>query len=168
MGKIVVRTKFNKTGKRTLTTPLREEYVCAPANRKYRQVYDRIEAEFKKKMHNPRHKYAKTIARFAASYLASKSSSAQETYSLVEYLTYSGIKASSGRIDMTKLKNIPGLTEIEEKAWKTCNREFDLLWRKRQADLDEASRQHDETKRQLWRETSDEIHREFHPENSDS
>jgi len=167
VGKIIVHTKFNKTGKRILTTPLQEKYVCALANRKYHQACDKIEAEFKSKMHNPQHKYAKTIARFIARYISNNSSSVQETFTLVEYLAYGSMKGSSGRTDMTKLKNIPGLSEIEEESWKTCQKEFSTLWRRRESDLSKASNQHNEMKRQLWREITDEIHNEFHPENED-
>jgi predicted secreted protein len=82
----------------------------------------------------------------------------------VEYLAYGSMKRSSGRIDMTKLKNISGLSKIEEEAWQTCQKESSTLWRRRESDLAKASNQHDEMKRQLWREITDEIHYEFHPE----
>jgi hypothetical protein len=157
VGKIIVHTKSNKTGKRILTTPLQEKYVSAPANRKYYQACNKIEAEFKSKMCNPQHKYTKTLARFIASYIANKSSSVQETFALVEYFAYGSMNGSSGRIDITRFENISGLSDIEEKAWRTCQKEFSILWRKRESDLEIASYEHDKMKRQLWREVAGEI-----------
>jgi len=165
MGKIVVHTKFNRTGKRILTTPLREEYVCAPANRKYRQAYNRIEAEFKKKMHDPDNKYIETVSRFVAEYVASKSSSYDEILKIVKFLAACSIRAIGPRIGshmdsriwLQRLGNIPGLSALEEKAWQTCRKEFNTLWVKRETALQKASYEHDEMKRQLWREISDRL-----------
>jgi len=38
MGKVVIRTKFNKTGKRVLKIPLDDRQICAPAHQRYREA----------------------------------------------------------------------------------------------------------------------------------
>jgi hypothetical protein len=176
MSKMVVHTKFNKTGKRILTTPLQEEGVCAPANRKYGQARNRIETEFKKKWHYPQDRYVDTLSSFIVSYVSNKSSAHEEVYELVKFLAVCSIKATGSRIGihmgsniwLQKLGNIPGLAELEAKAWQTCQKEFKTLLEKRETALKKASNKHDEMKRQLWREISDEIHRQFHPEDNGS
>jgi len=173
MGKIVVPTKFNKTGKRVLTTPLQEKWVCAPANRQYRQAYHAIESEFKKKKDKPLYQYIETMSHFIASYIASSSASNEERYKITKFLAEGSLReigpmAIGGRMNSQRwsqqLGNIPGLSQAEEESWQTYVEESNKLWKRREDALSKASDEHDAMKRALWREISDHIHHQYHPE----
>jgi hypothetical protein len=175
MGKIVVRTKFNKTGRRVLTTPLQEKWVCAPADRRYKKAYYAIESEFKKKKDKPLYPYIEKISHFIASYVASSSVSAKERYRIVKFLSESSLRetgpmAIGDHMDARRwsrqLGDISGLSHVEEEAWQTYVEESQTLWKERENALNRASYAHDVMKRALWKEISDQIHREFHPEDN--
>jgi len=174
MDKIVVCTKFNKTGKRILTTPLQEKQVCAPANRRYRQSYYSIESEFKKKKDEPLYRYIEEMSHFIASYVASSSATHEQRYKITKFLAEGSLRetgpiAIGGRMDSARwsrqLIDILGLSQAEEKLWETYVKESNELWEWRKEALKKASNEHDAMKRALWREVSNQIHRKFHPQN---
>ena len=86
MDKIVIPTKFNKTGRRVLTTPLQEKSVCAPANLQYKQSYSAIEDEFRRKKDKPLQQYIEEMSHFVASYIASNSPSDEDRYRITKFL----------------------------------------------------------------------------------
>ena len=50
MGSIIVKTKFNDSGKRKLTTPLSDERVCRPANRRWKQARQAADEELNRRL----------------------------------------------------------------------------------------------------------------------
>ena len=173
MGKIVIPTKFNKTGRRVLTTPLQEKWVCTPANRRYRQSYDAIEAEFRRNKDKPLQAYIEEMSHFVASYTASNSASDEDRYRTTKFLAecslrLTGPMAIGGPSDSKRwsrqLGDILGLSQVEEKAWQTYVDASSRLEKEREEALDRARDECSTMKRALWREISDHIHRQCHPE----
>jgi len=173
MGKIVIPTKFNKTGRRVLTTPLQGIWVCAPANRRYRQSYCATEAEFKRNKDKPLRPYIEEMSHFVASYIASNSASDEDRYRVTKFLAecslrQTGPMAIGGRSDSERwsrqLGDILGLSQVEEEAWQTYVDTSSKLRKEREEALDRASYARDTMKRALWREISDHIHHQCHPE----
>lgn len=86
MGKIIVPTKFNKTGKRIPITPLDEREICAPAYRLYRKAYHTAQAEWKRKCDSTERTYVESMARWIASYVARDSTPVTERNKIVKFL----------------------------------------------------------------------------------
>lgn len=149
MGKIVVPTKFNKVGKRVLTTPVEGKWVCAPADRRYRQSRRAIEAEFRSNIHKPWQAYIETMSRFLASYVGSNSASEEDRYRIIRFLAECKLTENA---DRPQLGDIPGLSQVEQEARKTYVNAFNKLLKKREEALKQASYEHDVEKRELWKE----------------
>jgi hypothetical protein len=173
MDKIVIPTKFNKTGKRVLTTPLKEELVCAPANRRYKQSYYAIEAEFRRNKDKPLQTYIEEMSHFIASYIASNSASDGDRYRITKFLAECNLKQTGpiaivGRQDSERwsrqLGDVPGLSQVEEEAWHAYVDASNRLEKEREEALARARDERDAMKRALWREISDHIHQQCHPE----
>ena len=162
MGKIVIPTKFNKTGRRVLTTPLQEKWICAPANRRYRQSCKAIEAEFKRNKDKPLQSYIEEMSHFLASYIASNSASDEDRYRITKFLAKCSLRQSERW--SRQLGDIPGLSQVEQEAWQTYMDAFNKLLKEREEALDRASYEHDVMKRALRREIDDHIHHQYHPE----
>jgi hypothetical protein len=176
MGKIVIPTKFNKTGRRVLTTPLQEKQVCAPANQRYRQSYDAIEAEFIRNKDRPLQAYIEEMSHFIASYIASNSASNEDRYRITKFLAESSLRQTGPlaivrRQDSERwsrqLGDIPGLSQVEEEAWQTYVDASNKLEKEREEALNRTGSERDAMKRALWREISDHIHHQCHPEDDE-
>jgi hypothetical protein len=161
VGKIVIPTKWNKSGKRVLKTPLEGKWVCAPADKRYRESCRAIEAEFKRNMHKPWQAYVERMAEVLASYVGTKSASKEERYRIVKFLAEGRLTESAGR---PQLGDIPEISQEEQEAWETYIDEYSKVYGKREEDLKRASYEHDVEKRALWREITDHIHYQYHPE----
>ena len=161
MGMIVVPTKFNKTGKRVLKTPLEDKWVCAPANRRYRESCKAIQAEFKRNMHKPWRAYIERMAQVLASYVGSNSASNEDRYRITKFLAEGRLTESAGR---PQLGDIPEISQEEEEAWENYIEESSKVFGKWEEGLERASYEHGVEKRALWREITDHIHYEYHPE----
>lgn len=161
MGKIVIPTKSNKTGKRVLKTPLEGKWVCAPANKRYSQSYKAIMDEFKRNMHKPWQAYVERMAEVLASYVGSKSASKEDRYKIVKFLAEGRLTESAGR---PELGDIPDISQEEQEAWETYIEEYGKVYGKWEEDLERASYEHGVEKRALWKEISDYYHHECHPE----
>jgi hypothetical protein len=173
MGKIVVPTKFNKTGRRVLAAPLQDKLVCARANRRYKQTYCAVEAEFKRNKDKPLQMYIEEMSHFIASYTASNSASDEDRYRIAKFLAECSLRQTGplavvGRQDYGRwsrqLGDISGLSEVEEKAWQNYVDASYKLEKEREEALDRARDERDAMKRALWREISDHIHHQCHPE----
>lgn len=161
MEKLRVPTKFNKTGWRDLKIPLDDKQVCAPANRRYRESYKAIMDEFKRNMHKPWQAYVERMAEVLASYVDSKSASKEDTYRIVKFLAEGRLAESRGR---PELGDIPNISQEEQEAWANYIEEYGKVYGKWKEDLEIASYEHGVEKRALWREITDHIHYQYHPE----
>lgn len=164
MGKILIPTKFNKTGRRVLTTPLHDKSVCAPANRIYRQSYCAIEAEFKRNKDKPLQTYIEEMSHFVASYIASNSASDEDRYRIAKFLAECSLRQTGPIRWSRQLGDIRGLSQVEEKAWQTYVAASNRLEKEKEEALDRARDKCSTMKRALWREISDHIHHQCHPE----
>lgn len=161
MGEIVVPTKFNKKGKRVLKTPVEGKRVCEPADRRYRQSCKVIEAEFKRKMHEPWQGYIEKMSRFLASYVGSNSASEEDRYKIIKFLAECKLAENGGR---PELGDIPGLSKVEQEARKMYMKEFNKLLKIREDALKRASYVHDIEKRELWKEVEESLRNQSHTE----
>jgi hypothetical protein len=161
MDEIVVPTRFYKTGRRRLKLPLDDKQVCAPANRRYRQSYKAIEAEFHSNMHKPWQAYFERMTEVLASYVSSESASKEERYRIVKFLAEGRLTESA---DRPQLRDIPGISQEEEEAWEAYMEERGKVYGKWKEGLERASYEHDVEKRALRREVTDHIHYQYHPE----
>ena len=164
MGKIVIPTKSNKTGKRVLKTPLGGKWICAPANRRYSKSCKAIEAEFKRNMHKPWQAYIEKMSEVIASYVGSKSASDEDRYRIIKFLAEGGLTEYAGR---PQLGDIPGLYQVEQEAWQGYMEAFGKLLKEREEALDRARYEHGVEKRALWKEISDYYQHECHPEDDE-
>jgi len=161
MGRIVVRTKSNRTGRRVLKTPLEDRLVCAPANKRYSQCCKAIEAEFKRNFHKPWQAYIEKVSEVIASYVGSRCTSDEGKYRIIRFLAEGGLREDAGRAE---LREMLGRPQVEEEAWQTYLEEFGKLLKEREEGLKTASYEHGVEKRALWREITDQIHYECHPD----
>lgn len=164
MDKIVVPTRFNKTGRRVLKLPLDDKQVCAPANKRYSQSYKAIMDEFNRNMHKPWQAYVERMAEALASYVGSKSASKEDRYKIVKFLAEGRLTESASR---PQLGDIPDISQEEQEAWETYIEEYGRVDGKWKEDLERASYEHGVEKRALWREISDYYHHECHPEDDE-
>ena len=175
MEKIVVPTKFNKTGKRVLSLPLDEEKVCAPAYRIYREAYRKTQDEWKRKWDSAKQTYVESIAHWIASYIARDSTPATEKYKIAKFLAEQSL-AERGPMNITgpnssqrwsvQLGNILELASVEGKAWKAYIIASNKADAERDTVLARVKSACDEMKRALSREISDHTHRQYHPEDT--
>lgn len=174
MEKIVVPTKFNKTGKRVLSFPLEEERICAPAYQQYRKAYRAAQDEWKRKWDSAEQTYVESVAHWIASYIARDSTSVAERYKITKLLAglslaQRGPVPIPGQADSERWSiqlGIPKLSDVEEKAWEVYLAASSKADEERDAALAKAKSACDEMKRALSREISDHIHRQHHPEDT--
>jgi len=173
MGKIVVPTKFNKTGKRVLTTPLQGKWVCAPAEQRYRKTLADIEAKFKRRDDESRQRYIETMSHLIASYVSSSSTSSEERYMITKLLAEIVLKergpiapeeVSSCQRLSNQLRGVSGLYQAAEEAWRIYAGEGNKLWEERHEEIRIAMMDCKVMRDALWREISDHIHHQCHPE----
>ncbi len=167
MEKIIVPTKFNKTGKRILTIPLDKRQVCAPAYRLYRKAYHTAQTEWKRKWDSAKQTYVESVAYWIASYIARDSTPVAEKYKIAKFLAEQNL-AKRGPMNITGLGSsqrwsiqlgMPELSDVEEEAWEayvTASNKADL---ERKGAIAKAQTDCDDMKRALSREISDHIHR---------
>jgi len=172
--RIIVPTRFNKTGKRVLTTPLDEKKIYAPAYRLYRKAYHTAQAEWKRKRDSAKQTYVESVAHWIASYIARDSTPATEKYKIAKFLAEQNL-AGRGPMNITGPGNsqrwsiqldIPELSGVEEKAWEAYVAASKKVDAERDATVAKAGSDCDEMKRALWREISDHIHHQYHPEDT--
>ena len=63
-----------------------------------------------------------------------------------------------------QLGDILGLSQMEKEAWHTYIEASSKLWKEREEALGRSNYEHVTMKRALWREISDHIHHQYHPE----
>lgn len=172
MAMIVFPTKFNKTGRRVLTTPLKEKWVCAPAKRRYRKACDVIKSEWKLRLDEARRRYTETMLVLIASYVAGSSTSKEQKHMIISFLIEeSSIGTAAMDVDVPrrwskKLRNITGLDQAAEEASRIYEETRDRVFREWDEALGRAHDEYDAMKRTLWRECSDHIHHEYHVEDA--
>jgi len=161
MDKIVVPTRFNKTGKRVLRTPLDAKRIYAPAEQKYQPIFRAIEDEWWRKLNYARRAYAERVADWMASYVARDSTPAAERYRVVKFLAEEAL-AEHGPMEVKgpmawkrwscQIGEIPGLPRLEEESWEayigTCCRYDEEMGMVRAKAYDD----YQDMKRALWRE----------------
>lgn len=171
MEKIVVPTKFNKTGKRVLSIPLDDRKVCAPAYRLYKKAYRAAQDEWVRKGDSAKRTYAESMAHWIASYVARDSTPVGEKYRIAKFLAEQSL-AERGPMNITgpgssqrwsiQLGNMSELASIEEEAWEA----YVVICRKadaeREAAIAKAHTDCGDMKRALSREISDHIHHQYH------
>ncbi len=175
MDKIVVPTKFNKTGKRVLSTPLDEDKICAPAYQQYRKAYDRAQAEWKRNCDSGVWKYIESMAHWIASYVAKDSTPNTEKYRIAKFLAEQSL-AERGPMNTTgpgssqrwsvQLGDIPELSSIEEKAWEDYVAGTNKADTEREAALAKARTDCDKMKQALAKEVSEHIHQQHRREDT--
>ena len=161
MANIRIRTQFNKSGWRVLKIPLRDKQVCAPANKRYRESYKVIQDEFKRNMHKPWQEYIERIAEILESYISGKSAKKEDRYKILKYLAESKLEECRGRPEFGEITEI---SKDEQEAWEKYIEEYGKVYGKWKEDLERASYEHSVEKRALWREITDHIHYQYHPE----
>ena len=160
MDKIVVPTKFNKTGKRVLKTPVDERRIYAPADKKYRRAFDAIQAEWLRKWNSATREYVESMAHWIASYVARDSTPAAEKHRIVKFLA----ERSLSQRWSNQLGRIPELARVEEENWEAYVETCGKADEERAIATAKASADHNDMKRALWREIADHIHYQYHPE----
>lgn len=163
MEELRIPTKFNKTGIRVLKTPLEDKWVCAPANRKYRQACKTITDKFDRNEDKPLKEYIEKMSRIIACYVGSESASDEDRYRIIKFLAEGGLTGSKSA-DRPEIGDIPGLSKMVQEAWQKYMEESSKLWKEREEALEEARYKHGVERRALWREITDHIHYQYHPE----
>ena len=174
MEKIVVPTKFNKTGKRVLKTPLDEKQIHAPAFRLYKKAYRKAQDEWKRKWDSAQQTYVESMAHWIASYIARDSTSVAERYKVTKLLAelslvQRGPVPIPGRVDSERWSiqlGIPELSDVEREAWETYLAVSNKADAEKDAAFAKAKSTCDDMKRALQREISDHIHHQYHPEDT--
>ena len=164
MEKIVVSTKFNKTGKRVLTIPLDDRKVCAPAYRLYKKAYPAAQDEWIRKCDSAEQTYVESMAHWIASYVARDSTPATEKYRIAKFLAKQSL-VERGPMNLMgpgsaqrwsiQLGDMSELSDIEEKAWKAYITASNKADAERDAAIAKARTDCDNMKRELTREISD-------------
>jgi hypothetical protein len=173
MEKIVVPTKFNKTGKRVLSVPLDEDKIYAPAYQEYRKVYRAVQDDWKRKHNLEIDKYVEKIAHWIASYIAKDSTPDTEKYRIAKFLAEQGL-AERAPMNITgprsskrwsvQLGDIPELSSLEEEAWEAYVAAANKADKEKEEALSKASIDCADMKRALAKEISEHIQRQHHPE----
>jgi len=175
MEKIVVPTKFNKTGKRVPTIPLDEGKICAPAHRLYRKAYHKARAEWKRKSDSAIQTYVRRMAHWIASHVARDSTPVTEKYKIAKFLAEQSL-AERGPMNITgpgssqrwsiQLGDMPELSAVEEEAWEAYITDCNKANAEREASLAKARTDCDDMKRALAKEISEHIHQEHQSEDT--
>lgn len=174
MEKIVVPTRFNKTGKRVLTIPLDERQVCAPAHRLCREACNKAKDEWIHKWNAAKQTYVESMAHWIASHVARDSTPVAERYKITKLLAELSLAQKGpvpipGRVDSERWSiqlGIPELSDVEQAAWET------YLAASHKADVDrdaafaEAEAARNTLERALRREISNHIHHQYDPEDT--
>lgn len=166
MGKVVIPTKFNKTGKRVLTTPLDEKKICAPAYRLYSKAVHTAKAEWKCKLDSANRTYVESMAHWIASYVAKDSTPVTEKYRIAKFLAEQSLAAGSLQRWSIQLGDIPEFSGAEEEAWEACVTASRKADAERDAAIAKARTDCDDMKRTLSREVSNHIHHQYHQEDT--
>ena len=169
MDKIIVPTKYNKTGKRILTPPLDDRKISAPAYKLYREAYRAAQAEYRRKLDLAKQNYVESMANWIASYVTGDSKPAAEKYRIVQFVVRQALEKQgpfnteglgSSRRWSVQIGDIPGLASIEEESWKTYMEECHKADEERDAAVAKAGMDCDEMKRVLSREVSEQVRRQ--------
>ena len=163
MEKIVVPTRFNKTGRRVLQIPLDESKICAPAYQLYREARLRAQEEWKLKRESLIRKYVERMADWVASYVARDSTPTTEKYRVAEFLAEQGLAkrgpmntrgpGSSERWSI-QLGDMKDLSVVEEEAWEDYVATSNKAEMERDTAIAQATSDCDEMKRALRQEVS--------------
>ncbi|MDA0734191.1 MAG: hypothetical protein O2909_06915 [Chloroflexi bacterium] len=159
MAKIVVPTQFNKTGKRILTTPVDNDKICAPANRKYKESYRAIEARWKSAWERAKLEYTQKFAHRLASYIANEVTPVEEKYRIAKFLVEQAL-ATRGPMPLdnrswsAQLGGIPALAGAEEDAWRSYLELSHEVEAEKETAIQRARRECDHMKRALRKEFS--------------
>ena len=166
MERIIVPTKFNKSGKRILTVPLDESKICAPAYQRYRKACHRAQTEWKGKRDFNIRMYIERIADWIASYISRDSTPVTEKYRIAKFLVEQGL-AKRGPMNVSgpgtslrwsvQLGDIPELASIEEETWEAYVAASGEVEVERDTALARARTDCDNMKQALRREVYDHI-----------
>jgi hypothetical protein len=175
MERIVIPTKFNKTGKRVLSLPLDERRVYAPAYQHYQKAHHEAQEEWKHKRDSAKQAYVESIAHWIASYIAGDSTPVEQKYNIAKFLAGQSL-AERGPMNITgpnslqrwsvQLGNVLELASVEEKTWKDYITATNKADAEKDAALAKARSACDEMKRALAREISDHTHHQYHPDDA--
>jgi hypothetical protein len=175
MDKIVVSTKFNKTGVRVLTPPLDERKVYEPARRLYRKAHHAAEAEWRRKWDSAIRAYVESMAHWVASYIARDSTPVPDKYRIAKFLAGKSLAAEgpmningpgSSRRWSNQLDGIAKLSGIEEEAWEAFREAVHRADAEKDVALEKARERNDDVRRALRREITQHVHQQFHPEDT--
>lgn len=170
MGKIVVPTKFNKTGRRVLTTPLQEKWVVAPANRRYHQAGPTIKSELERKLDEAHRLYLETMLGLIPSYVASSSTNDEDKYMITRFLVQESLMGVQRmHVDVpqrwsNQLGSITGLSQAVKEASRIYEETTGKAYKEHTEALERANEEYYAMIRALWREIFDHIHHQYHPE----
>lgn len=175
MEKIVVPTKFNKTGKRILTVPLDDRRICAPAYKLLKKAIHIAQAEWECKTHSEIQAYMQKMAHWIASYVARDSTPATDKYRIAKFLAEQSLTErgpmniagpNSSQRWSIQLGGIGELSRVEEEAWEEYVTACHKVDAERKATLTKAHTDFNDMKRALSREVSDHIHRQYQQEDT--
>ena len=175
MDKIVVPTRFNKTGKRILKVPVTEKRICAPAYRIHNKACQAAERECRTERAAARDKYAESMAEWIASYVAQDSTPTEDKYRVVKFLAKQNL-SKSGPMNITgpgssarwsvQIDGIPGLSEVEKQAWETWVEKSRRAAADRDTALRKARGDCESMKRELWNEVTEAVIRQARADGS--
>ena len=158
MSKIVVPTKFNKTGKRVLQVPVTEDRLFAPAYQIYRRACEAAEQEREASRAEARDEYVESMAEWVASYVAEDSTPASEKHRITKLLAMQDLQrrgpmniegpGSSARWSV-QIGGISGLPEAERQAWVAYLKKARGADAEKDAAVEQARRHCEEMKREL-------------------
>ena len=148
MGKLVVRTKFNASGKRILTTPLNNNIVLSPATRYWKSVYsdsnDRLNAE----LDLAKERYRQTLLSGVASQL-----NVQVTLDDKRRVTGMWLRDVFAPTEPpTWSILIPAIASVEKSAWANYQEDRRAAFSARDEALTYARGKCAEMREELWRE----------------
>ena len=86
MDKMVITSKFTKSGKRVLKKPLSHNSVCAPAYREYRIAYEETKCEWKEWSSSAKRRYVERMAHKIATCLSGEQISDELRYQTINNL----------------------------------------------------------------------------------
>ena len=167
MDKIVIASKFTKSGKRVLKRPVSDRSVCAPINRKYKGAFENIDDEWKEKRSAAKAIYVESMARHVATYFSGECSSKRPNYRFLYDLAKEALESSGVRWLMDHLvtavrssessDELSALRDIERRLRNEYSLSMNQAERSAKAAKQDIQDRCIQMRRELWREVEEHI-----------
>ncbi|MCH7606401.1 MAG: hypothetical protein IH962_04535 [Chloroflexi bacterium] len=149
MGTIIVKTKFNASGKRKLTKPITHEKVGAPAYHRYKQAYQAADEEWRRRLTSADQSFCAGLANLLTFYVTDPATPNPESKRIIGLLVEGMLNSNAnGSNSWAVHLGLPALSDQEGK-WQAERKQ---AYEARESAIQSASEECDDMKRALWRE----------------